>query len=69
MTYKIMATRDDLKSFNLPCEEKGTLFEVVITPIEQADADRIAFRNLKGIAGRKLDLQTIREERFSETLD
>ena len=41
-----------------------TTFKVTISPISDAEADEIEFRSLKGIAGRPLDLDTVRKERL-----
>ena len=43
---------------------QGDLFRVTITPISREEADEIAFKSLKGIAGRPLDLNEVRRERL-----
>ena len=42
----------------------GSTFKVSITPITEDEADEIEFQSLKGIAGRKLDLDEVRRERL-----
>ncbi len=65
MTYTTTASRSDLERIPIPKDLSGSLFRVTITPISEADAEKEAFLNLKGIAGKPLDLSAIREERLS----
>lgn len=56
--------KDELKGIFDVDSLPGTVFKVTITPISEEEADEIAFRSLKGIAGRPLDLDEIRKERL-----
>ena len=42
----------------------GTAFKVTVTPISEDEAKEIEFKSLKGIAGRRLDLDDVRKERL-----
>ena len=64
MTYTTTATREALNGLNLPSGIQGTLFQVTITPIDKDDYT--GFHDLMGMAGRELDLDTIRGERLRE---
>lgn len=43
---------------------KEPLFKVTITPVSEEEADEIEFKSLKGIAGKPLDLDAVRQERL-----
>ena len=69
MTFTTTASRTDLKDIHIPNSVPGMWFSVTVTPISEEKAHEEAFRRLKGIAGRELDLDQIREERLREALD
>ena len=66
MTYTTTVSRDELSNIKIPDSMEGSLFEISITPMSGEEEKKAAFRRLKGIAGRELDLNMIREERLYE---
>ena len=64
MTRTAVVRKEQLQGiFDIDCLTETT-FKVMISPISDAEADEIEFRSLKGIAGRPLDLDTVRKERL-----
>lgn len=57
-------SKDKLKGIFDTDSLKGTAFKVTITPISEDEAKDIEFKSLKGIAGRRLDLDEVRKERL-----
>ena len=64
MTYVTTARKEDLEHLFLPDSLEGERFKVTLTSISDEDADDIEFESLKGIAGRKLDIDEVRKERL-----
>ncbi len=64
MTAATVVNREQLKGiFDIEALEDKT-FKLTITPISEEEADEIEFKSLKGIAGRPLDIETVRRERL-----
>ena len=63
MTNTAVITKDKLKGIFDTDSLIGTVFKVTVTPITVDEAKDIEFKSLKGIAGKKLDLDEIRKER------
>ena len=57
-------SKDKLKGIFDTNSLTGTAFKVTITPISEDEAKDIEFKSLKGIAGRRLDLDEVRKERL-----
>lgn len=66
--YTTIATRNMLKQLDIPDSLEGQRFRVSITPINEED-EKTAFRNLKGILGKPVNLDEIREERLRAYID
>ena len=64
MTNTAAVSKDKLKGIFDTENLTGTTFKVTITPISEEEADEIAFKTLKGIAGRPLDADEVRKERL-----
>ena len=64
MTKTTAVSKDKLKGLFDIDKLTGTNFKVTITPVSEDEADEIAFRSLKGIAERPLDVDEIRKERL-----
>ena len=64
MTSTAIVSRDKLIGiFDLAGLPDQT-YKVTISPISEAEAAELEFKSLKGIAGRPLDLNAVREERL-----
>ena len=64
MTNTAAVSKDRLKGIFDTDSLTGTAFKVTITPISEDEAKDIEFKSLKGIAGRRLDLDEVRKERL-----
>ena len=64
MTNTTVVSKDKLNGIFDIDNLTGTTFKVTIMPISEDEADEIEFKSLKGIAGRPLDLDEVREERL-----
>ena len=64
MTNIAAVSKDRLKGIFDTDSLTGTAFKVTITPISEDEAKDIEFKSLKGIAGRRLDLDEVRKERL-----
>ena len=64
MTNTTAVKKDKLQGLFDTDSLQGNIFKVTITPISEEEADEIAFKSLKGIAGRPLDLDAVRRERL-----
>ena len=64
MTNTATASKEQLKGIFDIDNLDGTTFKVTVTPISEEEASEIEFKSLKGIAGRPLDLNQVREERL-----
>ena len=69
MTFATRASREALRNLNIPPTVSGSVFRVVITPIEDEAPNIVSFRNLKGIAGCELTLDDVKKGRLCETTD
>ena len=59
-----MVSKDQLKGIFDTDRLMGTVFKVTIMPISEDEAKDIEFKSLKGIAGRRLELDEVRKERL-----
>ncbi len=64
MTNTAAVSKDKLKGIFDTDSLTGNAFKVTITPISEDEAKDIEFKSLKGIAGRRLDLDEVRKERL-----
>ncbi len=64
MTNTAVVSKDKLKGIFDTDSLTGSVFKVTITPVSEDEAEDIEFKSLKGIAGRRLDLDEIRKERL-----
>ena len=64
MTNITVVSKDKLKGIFDTDSLTGTTFKVTITPVTEDEAREIEFKSLKGIAGRRLDLDEVRRERL-----
>ena len=64
MTNTAAVSKDKLKGIFNTDSLTGNAFKVTITPISEDEAKDIEFKSLKGIAGRRLDLDEVRKERL-----
>lgn len=64
MTYTAMASKEQLEGIIDTDLLTDTLFMITITPISETDPDEMEFKSLKGIAGKWLDLDEVRNERL-----
>ncbi len=64
MTNTTAVSKDKLKGIFDIDNLADTTFKVTITPISRAEADEIEFKSLKSIAGKWLDVDTVRKERL-----
>lgn len=64
MTNTTAVSKDKLRGIFDTDSLRGDNFKVTITPITEEEAKEIAFKSLKGIAGRPLDLDEVRRERL-----
>lgn len=64
LTKTAAVRKDKLKGIFDIDSLQGTFFKVTITPITEEEAEEIEFKSLKGIAGRALDADEVREERL-----
>ena len=64
MTNTTAVSKDRLKGIFDTDSLTGTAFKVTITPISEDEAKDIEFKSLKGIAGKRLDLDEVRKERL-----
>ena len=64
MTQTTAVTRDKLRGiFDIDNLSDGA-FKVTISPVSETEADEIEFKSLKGIAGKRLDIDEVRRERL-----
>lgn len=64
MMYTAAVSKERLKGIFDVDSLPGTNYKVTITPVSQEEADEIAFKTLKGIAGRPLDVDEVKRERL-----
>ena len=64
VTSTVAVSREKLKAILDTDTLSGKVFKVTITPITEEEADEIAFKSLKGIAGRPLNVDEVRKERL-----
>ena len=64
MTNITAVSKEKLKGIFDTDSLTGTAFKVTVTPISEDEAKEIEFKSLKGIAGRRLDLDDVRKERL-----
>ncbi len=64
MTNIAAVSKDKLRGIFDTESLTGTAFKVTITPISEDEAKDIEFKSLKGIAGKRLDLDEVRKERL-----
>lgn len=64
MTYTTVASRDDLNGLFIPESLDGQEFMITLTTLSDEERETAEFKSLKGIAGKRLDLDDIRKERL-----
>ena len=64
VTQTTAVKRDKLRGIFDIDSLADTIFKVTISPVSEAEADEIEFKSLKGIAGKRLDVDAVRRERL-----
>ena len=64
MTQTTAVKRDKLRGIFDIDNLAGAVFKVTLSPVSEAEADEIEFKSLKGIAGKHLDVDSVRRERL-----